>query len=360
MSKFVVQDEVATALRDFVLPDNIGFGELMAPVMYRVDYADGKWGDRELSAYKQVMMDPAAKVFHYAQVLFEGLKAYKVAVERPRIFRPDMNWQRLIRSAQRMLMPELPKELFMEGLYAVTAACEQIIPDKPGQSLYLRPFMMGTQAALGLKSSNTFSFYVIACPVEPLAVGSLRVLIERENTRGARGGTGHVKVSGNYGASLYSTVKAAEMGFDQPLWLDAMEHRYIEELSVMNFFAIIDSEIMTPALNGTILPGVTRDSVIAIARKEGYAVHETKLDIDELLVSISNGRCTEVFVCGTAAIIAPISALGDTGDKVFELSLPENPVALQLRAKLLDIQEGRVQDDFKWLADIPEEYYQID
>ncbi len=360
MSNYIIQDEVTGALKDFVLPENIGFGELMAPVMYRVDYAEGNWGDGELLAYKPIMIEPAAKVFHYAQVLFEGLKAYKVNTGKPRIFRPDMNWQRLLRSAQRMLMPELPRELFMEGLFAVAASCEPIIPGKPGQSLYLRPFMMGTQAALGLKSSNTFSYYVIACPAEAIALGTLRVLIERENTRGARGGTGDVKVSGNYGAALYSTVKAAEKGFDQPLWLDAVEHRYIEELSVMNFFAIIDGEIVTPALNGTILPGVTRDSVIALAKKDGHIVHESKLDIDELLVSISNGRCTELFVCGTAAIIAPISALGDTGNNVYELSIPEDSVALQLRRKLLDIQEGRVRDEFKWLADIPEEYYKID
>ena len=360
MGKYVIESEVATALKDFVLPEKIGFGQLMAPVMYRVDYADGNWGVGELLAYKPVMVDPAAKVFHYAQVLFEGLKAYKVAVEKPRIFRPDMNWQRLISSAQRMLMPELPMELFMEGLYAVTASCEQIIPRKSGQSLYLRPFMMGTQAELGLKSSATFSFFVIACPAAPIAEGSLRVLIERENTRGARGGTGHVKVSGNYGASLYSTVKAAEKGFDQPLWLDAIEHRYIEELSIMNFFAIIDSEIYTPALNGTILPGVTRDSVIALAKKEGHSVHEAKLDIDELLVSISNGRCTELFVCGTAAIIAPISALGDADNTIYELPKSETSVALDLRRKLLDIQEGRVSDEFNWLADIPEQYYKID
>lgn len=352
-----IHPDLKSILQEFKLPEKLGFGDVMAPVMFRVDYADGEWGTGQLLPYGPLALDPAAKVFHYAQILFEGLKAYRVETEQPVLFRPEKNWQRLDTSAERMLMPALPQELFMQGLFSVTAYCGNLIPRKPEHSLYLRPFMLGTQPALGLATSDTFSFYIIASPSEAVASGALKVLIERENTRAAKGGTGQVKVSGNYGAALYSTSQALKQGFHQSLWLDAVEHRYIEELSIMNFFAVIDNEIYTPELGGTILPGVTRDSVIRLAEDEGFVVHKQLLDIDELLNSITTGACTELFACGTAVIIAPISTLGDAGDRVYDLPAVEKSVALQLRQKLLDIQEGRTDDRFSWLCPIPEQYH---
>jgi len=293
------------------------------------------------------------------QVIFEGLKAYRVEQTHAQIFRPDMNWRRLNASAERMLIPELPRELFMEALYSLCAHCEKLIPGQPGQSLYLRPLLYGTQAALGLAPSDSYTFLVIASPSDPVASGALRVVIEHHGSRAAEGGTGGVKVSGNYGASLYSTAQAQARGFTQPLWLDAAEHRYIEELSIMNFFALIDGELHTPALSGTILPGVTRDSVIRLARAEGFTVVERKIEIGELLGVIKSRRCSEAFACGTAVIIAPIAAIGDSDGSIFEFEQPQASCANLLRARLLDIQEGRTEDRFKWMQAVPADYYSL-
>jgi branched-chain amino acid aminotransferase len=219
--------------------------------------------------------------------------------------------------------------------------------------------MIGTQASLSLSASDTFSFYVIASPSGPFKSTPLKVFIERDNTRAALGGTGHVKVSGNYGAALSSTSNAMNKGYDQPLWLDAVEHRFIEELSIMNFFAVVDKEIYTPKLTDTILPGVTRDSIIRLAIEDGVVVHEQAMDIDDLLFSIKSGSCTELFACGTAAIVTPISVLADKDDQKYELPTLDDPVALRLRKRLLEIQQGQAEDTFAWLCPVPKQDWQI-
>lgn len=353
MKQLTIHPDLGPILKKFKLPEKPGFGNVMAPVMFRADYAGGNWETGQLLPYAPLSLDPASKVIHFAQIVFEGLKAYRVDTPRPVLFRPEKNWQRLVRSAERMMMPVLAEDLFMRALFSITAFCEDIIPARPGHSLYLRPFMLGTQPSLGLSVSDTFSFYVIASPSEAVTSEGLRVLIERDGTRAAKGGTGRVKVSGNYGAALYSTAQAIKQGFHLPLWLDGVEHRYIEELSIMNFFAVIDGEIVTPKLTDTILPGVTRDSVIHLAKDDGMVVHEQALDIDELLSSISAGRCTELFACGTAAIVAPIAVIADKNNKVYALPAVDNSIARRLRKRLLDIQEGRADDKFGWLCPVP-------
>jgi len=355
-----VRAAARAAISAFRPPSQLHFGKTIAPILFRVDYADGRWGNAEVQIYGPIQIDPAAKVLHYAQVVFEGLKAYRVAQQRPQIFRPVMNWRRLNASARRMLMPELPEDLFMQGLFAMVAICESIIPRASGQSLYLRPLMFATEPTLGLAASTSYTFLVIASPSDAFATGPLRVLVEREASRAAVGGTGHVKVSGNYGAALLSTASAMQQGFNQPLWLDAASRRYIEELSVMNFFAVIDGELHTPSLDGTILPGVTRDSVIALARDSGTAVREQPLEIEELLNLIESGRCSEAFACGTAVIIASISAISDNKHGAFEFDAPTGPVAERLRKELLDIQEGRADDRFGWMQSVPQAFYQRD
>lgn len=352
-----IHPKALDAIENFELPEKLGFGQTLAPVMYRVDYANGRWGEGLLLPYGELSIDPASKVLNYAQVIFEGLKAYRVEHVQTKLFRPQMNAGRLNRSAARMLMPDLPESLFIEGLSAVSAYADPLIPRLSGQSLYLRPLMFGTQPALGLGTSDRFTFLVIASPSEAVIAGTLRVVVEREGTRAARGGTGDVKVSGNYGASLHATMTAVDSGFNQPLWLDASEHRYIEELSVMNFFVMIDGELHTPELSGTILPGVTRDSVITLARDIGISVHERKLEINLLLELIQSQQCTEAFACGTAVIIAPISAIGEKDGTIYELVEESGPITQKLRQKLLDIQEGRVPDRFNWLLSIPQQYH---
>jgi branched-chain amino acid aminotransferase len=219
--------------------------------------------------------------------------------------------------------------------------------------------MFGTQPNLGLEISDRFTFIVIASPSEAVAAGPLRIVIERDATRAASGGTGAIKFSGNYGASLYSTVAAQNAGFDQPLWLDAAEHRYIEELSIMNFFAVIDGEIHTPELSDTILPGVTRDSLLTLARDNKITVNECKLDADMLLENIQSGRCTEAFACGTAVIVAPISHVGEKDGTLYELPEPTGRISQLLRKELLDTQEGRKPDVSAWLYKISRHYYSM-
>ena len=247
-----------------------------------------------------------------------------------------------------MSMPALSEDTFVEALSVATAYSAPFIPASRGSSLYLRPLMFGTQADLLLTPSDTCTFIVLASPSEPIISGSFGVLVDRSGTRAAPGGTGHIKASANYGAALASSARANEMGFAQPLWLDAVEHRYVEELSGMNFFAVIEGELHTPSLSGTILPGVTRDSVIALARDSGLKVHERDIDLDDLLSDIKSGRCSEAFACGTATIVAPINAIGDRGE-VHELDDAAGPVAGELRSALLDLQEGRAPDRFGWL-----------
>ncbi|MCC7411101.1 MAG: branched-chain amino acid aminotransferase [Gammaproteobacteria bacterium] len=347
-SRIEIDPAVVTAAGDFVVPEPLGFGRCLAPVVFLADYQDGQWGRGRLLPYGPLGLDPAAKVLHYAQVVFEGLKAYHVGGSRPMLFRPEMNWRRMNRSAARMMMPALPRDLFMDGLLAVTACSEPYIPRASGRSLYLRPALFATQPTLDPAPSTTFTFMVVASPSEALASGPLRVVVERTGARAVAGGTGDVKVSGNYGAALHATAVAAQSGFDQPLWLDAISHRYIEELSVMNFFAVVDGALHTPELNGTILPGVTRDSILALARLEGLRVHERLMDVDELLQMIRSGRCTEAFACGTAIIVGSIGLIGEHDGRLCPLPEPEGPHAGRLRERLLGIQEGREPDPFAW------------
>ena len=344
-----VHPELLPTIERFELPGELGFGQTLAPIMYRLDFRDGAWDESQLLPYADISIDPAAKVLHFAQVVFEGLKAYRADHAQIKLFRPHMNAARFKRSCTRMLMPELPESRFIEGVSAVSAGLAPLVPGLPGQSLYLRPLMFGTQSSLGLAPSDRFIFLVIASPSDALITGPLRVVVEREATRASKGGTGNVKASGNYGASLQSSMAAMERGFDQPLWLDAREQKYIEELSAMNFFAVIDGALHTPGTDGTILPGVTRDSVITLAGALGIPVRAGKIAIDALLQQIRTGRCTEAFACGTAAVIAPISVISERDGAVYELPEASGAVANRLRDELLAIQEGRAPDRFNWM-----------
>jgi branched-chain amino acid aminotransferase len=345
--------DARAALAAYRLPARIDFGSVLAPVMVRADWRDGVWGRARLQAYAPLALDPAALCLHYAQEVFEGLKAYRVATPTPVIFRPDMNSARLNRSAERLSLPAVPEPMFRAALRAISAACAPFIPGASGQSLYLRPLLLGTQATLGVNPALEAVFLVIASPSAAYVTRPLKVVIERSATRAAAGGTGDVKAGGNYAAALLANAAARARGFDQVLWLDGGEHRYVEELTVMNVFAVIDGVLHTPSLTGTILPGVTRDSLLAIARRDGLTVHERRMGIDALLAAIRAGACTELFACGTAAIVASIAELADADGSRYELSQAPGPMAVRLRARLLDIQEGRAVDEFGWLDPVP-------
>jgi branched-chain amino acid aminotransferase len=337
----------AAAIEQFVLPGKLGFGAVNAPVMFSAQWRDENWSSGQLLPYGPIEILPGARALHYAELVFEGLKAYRVGQSKPNLFRPEENFRRMQRSAQRLAMPPVPEELFFEGLETVTRACAQFIPSHSGQSLYLRPFLFGTESGYLLRNSTTFRFMVIANPVESYASGTPSVAIERRDVRAAVGGVGAAKTAANYAASLRGSTAAVANGHAVALWLDAASHRYIQELSGMNFFAVIDGELHTPELDTAILPGVTRDSLIRLARHLGHTVHERKMDIDELLKQISTGHCSEIFACGTAAIVMPISALADGGN-VYK-SKQTNVVASTLRESLLAIQERRAADPFSWV-----------
>jgi branched-chain amino acid aminotransferase len=341
---------VQEALRAFVLPEMLGFGAVNAPVMFNAEWRDGQWGRGRLLPYGPIEILPGARALQYGELVFEGLKAYRVSGSgdaAPNLFRSDRNFRRLKLSAERLSMPVVPEDLFFAGLESVVRACIDFIPTRSGQSLYLRPFLFGTESGYLLRNSHTFRFMVIANPVEAYASGSPSVAVERRDVRAAVGGVGAVKTSANYAASLRGSSAAVTGGHAVALWLDAAEHRYIQELSGMNFFAVIDGELHTPELDTAILPGVTRDSLIQLGRRLGYTVHERRMDIDELLAQIGSGRCSETFACGTAAIVMPISAIADA-ERVLK-PRETNVVAARLRNELLAIQERRAPDPFGWI-----------
>lgn len=353
MTQIVIDPAIHQAIKNFTLPENLGFGQVMAPVMASCTYENGKWGAISLLPYGPISMYPNAKVLHYAQEIFEGMKAYRISGKGPYIFRPEENHLRFNRSAERMAMPHIPQDIFMKATLEVTAYSANFVPRRSGESLYLRPFMFATEEALGIKPSEKFRFMVIASPsASYFSPGGLSVLIERHGARAFPGGTGFAKAGGNYAASLLSAIKTKQLGFVQTLWLDGRDKKYIEEMSGMNFFAIINGELHTPEINDTILEGITRKSIIILARDSGIKVIERKMDIDELIVDIKEGRCTEAFACGTAAIIAPIDYLAEDSGERYPLKDHEGKIALKLREDLLSIQEGRNPDRYNWVMTV--------
>jgi branched-chain amino acid aminotransferase len=339
---------VDEALKNFVLPEKLGFGAVNAPVMFSAQWSDQHWGPGQLLPYGPIEILPGARALHYAELVFEGLKAYRVGQKQPNLFRADENFRRMERSAIRLSMPPVPEQLFFEALESVTRACADFIPSKSGQSLYLRPFLFGTESGYLLRNSHTFRFMVIANPVEVYASGAPTVAIERRDVRAAVGGVGAAKTAANYAASLRGSTAAVAAGHAVALWLDAASHKYIQELSGMNFFAVVDGELHTPELDTAILPGVTRDSLIRLARHLGMQVHERPMEIDALLAQINSGQCSEIFACGTAAIVMPIAGLAEADGK---LHRPKqvNEIAGRLRESLLAIQERRAPDPFGWI-----------
>lgn len=350
MDLLEITPEALKALDHFKLPaEDLGFGQVMAPILISSDYRDGVWGTLSMTPYGPLSIDPTCKALHYAQEIFEGMKAYHVGGRGPFLFRPERNFQRFNDSGQRMGMPLIPEDYFMAAIKGITRHCASFIPSSPDDSLYIRPFMFATEENLGIKPSEAFKFMVIASPSGPyFAGGRLSVMIEREMVRACEGGVGRAKTGGNYAASIAATVKAQKAGFMQPLWLDAQEHRYIEEFSGMNFFCIIDGALHTPELTDSILDGITRDSLIQLARHQNREVKERKVPIDELIGLIQEKKCTEAFACGTATAITPIESLGEVDGPRYPLPHCPGKISQDLRQSLLAIQEGSEPDPFGW------------
>lgn len=351
MADYVIRDGVWKCLADFRLPQSLGFGLVVAPVMYSAICEDGRWHQGELLPYGPIEILPGARALHFAEQAFEGMKAYRVARPAANLFRARDNCQRFQRSAQRIAMTPVPQELFLEGIHAVVGACTQFVPDKSGQSLYVRPFLFGTEPGYAVRASRTARFMVIANPSEAYSAGAMKVLIEREQVRAAAGGLGTVKAGANYAASLLASTRAVEQGYTVALWLDPTTRQNIEELSGMNLFAVIGDELHTPVLNDSILPGVTRDSLIVLARDNGWRVVERTMPIGSLLRQVSSGECSEIFACGTAAIVCPVSVIGDTDGSQYRPRVVDDRARV-LRERLLAIQERRAPDPYGWTSDV--------
>jgi branched-chain amino acid aminotransferase len=356
MKKVEIHPDAVERVKKFTITDpNLGFGKHISPIMIQAIYDHGEWQRFDLLPYGPLQLDPCTKVLHYGQEIFEGMKVFRHPDDRVYMFRPEMNARRFNLSARRMAMPEVPEEQFLEACEVISAYSKHLVPKRLGESLYLRPFMIASEVGLGIKPSKQFLFIVVASPSGSYFAGdSVKVYIEREDIRCAPGGIGFAKTGGNYAASLNSYAKTIQMGCDQTMWLDAVEHKYIEEMSGMNFFAIINGKVVTPALTDTILDGVTRRSIIDIARAQKFEVEERRMNVDDLLEDIKQGRCTEAFVCGTAAVIAPIESFMEKDGSVAKVGEPQGKISMQLREQLIAIQAGRTDAPEGWVYPVRE------
>jgi branched-chain amino acid aminotransferase len=334
-----------------------GFGRYFTDHMVRIDWsAGGGWGPGQVVPYAPLTLDPATMALHYGQEIFEGLKAYRQPDGRIATFRPLTNAARFRRSADRLAMAELPDELFVESLRALAEVDAAWVPDNPAQSLYFRPFMIATDVGLGVRPSNTYSYLLIASPAGayfPRGVQPVSVWLSTEYTRAAPGGTGEAKCAGNYAASLVAQAHAAQQGCDQVVWLDATEHRWVEEMGGMNLYFVYGTgagaRIVTPALTGTLLPGVTRDSLLTLAAELGYGAEEGKVSTDEWHAGNDSGAISEVFACGTAAVITPVGSVKSAAASWNVGNGEPGPVTMQLREHLLGIQTGHEPDTHGWM-----------
>ena len=335
-------------------PGELGFGTVFSDHMFSQEYQKGTgWANARIDPYHPITLDPAAAVFHYGQEIFEGLKAYRRPDGGINLFRPEENVRRFNKSAERMMMPAVDEQLHLEALSTLVSLDGIWVPHQVGTSLYIRPTMIATSAKLGLGASSNYLHFIITGPAGPYFKGGFEpvsVYIAEKLRRAVEGGVGEAKTGGNYAASLYASEKAAERGFTQVLWLDAIEGRYVEEVGAMNIcFVYGGKHIVTPALSGSILPGVTRDSLLKLAPELGYTTKEERLDIFEVLADIESGKITEVFGCGTAAVISPVGILSLKGkDHVINQNRP-GPVSKQLYDELTGIQYGTLDDRFGWV-----------
>ncbi|GII31700.1 branched-chain amino acid aminotransferase [Planotetraspora mira] len=350
------QQARTVAEREQVLA-NPGFGQTFTDHMVSIDWTEGRgWHDARLEPYGPLVLDPATSVFHYAQELFEGLKAYRQSNGSIVTFRPYANAARFNQSALRMAMPELPEDTFVESLELLVQTDRDWVPTTEGHSLYLRPFMIATQAGLGVNHpSRNYRYMVIASPAASYFSGGVRpvsVWLSTEYTRAAPGGTGFAKCGGNYAAAFVAQRQAVEEGCDQVVWLDAFEHRWVEEMGGMNLFFVFGDRLVTPALTGTLLPGITRDSILSMAGELGVKAEEGKISIEEWQSACESGELTEVFACGTAAVVTPVGTVkgSDRGWTVGDGT--PGPVTLKIREELMGIQFGTRPDTHNWVRKI--------
>ena len=330
--------------------DNIQFGKIFTDHMFIMDYEDGEWGAPTIKPFAPLVMHPATSVLHYGQSIFEGLKAYKNEDDEVYIFRPEQNAKRLNISAERMCMPSVPEDVFVEGIKQLISLDSAWIPKKSGSSLYIRPLLFATDEYIGVKPSNTYRLMIFMAPVDKYYSGAVKVKIEEHFSRAVRGGTGFAKAAGNYAASLYPAKQAQAEGFDQLVWTDAVEHKYIEESGTMNIMFRSGNKIFSPKVSDSILSGITRDSLLRIAESWGYEVEEKKIEVKEIIDLLEDDKLDEAFGAGTAATIARIQTIGFRG-KLYNLSDSDSWEFSNRASKYLEeLKKGIQEDPFNWVV----------
>ncbi len=334
--------------------DSLGFGLHFTDHMFLMKWNRQQgWHDAKICPYQQFQLDPAAMVFHYGQAIFEGLKAYKGESGQVYLFRPEDNIERMNVSAQRMCMPRLPVQKVFKALKALVYLDRDWIPTVAGSTMYIRPTMIAVEPVLGVRPAGEYYFYIIMCPVGAYyaeGFSPTKIFVTDQYARAVKGGVGHVKTAGNYAASIMAAEEAHQAGYTQVLWLDACESKYVEEVGTSNIFFLINNELVTPPLGGSILPGITRDSVIRLARAWGYQVTERAITIDEVIAASIDGSMTEAFGSGTAAVISPIGELCYQGQKFIINNGLTGLFAQRMFNELQAIQSGQQQDPFKWIT----------
>ena len=335
--------------------DHLGFGKYFTDHMFVMNYDEGKgWHDPRVVPYGNFSFDPATTVFHYAQEIFEGMKAFKNG-DKIVLFRPDCNFARMNESCERLCIPKLDPAVCMEGLMALIKTDADWVPTKEGTSLYIRPTLIGTEKFLGVKTSKSYVFYIILSPVAAYyehGLEPVRIYVEEHFSRAAAGGTGSIKCGGNYAASLIAGEKAKELGFEQVLWLDAREKKYVEEVGSMNIFFVINGTVVTPALNGSILPGITRRSVVQVLKDKGIPVEERRISMDEIVAAAENGTLDECFGTGTAAVISPVGVLGYQGKEFVVNHNKIGKIAQLAYDTIVGMQKQKIADPYGWVVEV--------
>ncbi len=328
--------------------NNLEFGKYISDHMVMADWAKGAWSEPTILPFGELKMTPAILALHYGQAVFEGMKAFRTVDGSINIFRTQRHHERLNRSLERMCMPEIPYDMFLQSLHALVELDKNWVPKAEGSALYIRPVVFASESRLGVKVADQYKFVVLTSPVAPYYNKPFRLKVEGQYTRTAEGGTGYAKCAGNYGGAFYPTQLARKEGFDQVLWTDHKEHKYIDEVGMMNVMFVLNGKLITPKLSTAILDGITRDSIITMAREEGITVEERRISIDDLEEGFKNKTLTEAFGCGTAAVVAPVAVINIRGNDYTLPPVDATSIQLRMKKHLLDIRTGAAPDRHGW------------
>lgn len=331
--------------------NNLTFGSTFSDHMFECDYKDGVWQNPTIKPYGPLTISPAAKVFHYGQAVFEGMKAFKDEAGKVWLFRPEQNFLRINKSSVRMAIPEFPRDIFFEALTTLVKIDKDWVKPGQGNSLYIRPFVIATQVGVGASPSTEYKFMILMSPAQAYYLGDVKVVIADHYSRSANGGVGAAKAAGNYGAQFFPTNLAREKGFQQVIWTDASNHQYLEEAGTMNVFFRVNDTLLTAPISDRILDGVTRKSVIALAKQDNITVEERPVLVSEIVEAAENGSLKEIFGAGTAAVISPVSAFSYK-ERTFDLEKQEDGFAVRFKKELTDIQYNLSEDPFGWRYEV--------